>query len=85
MICNKSEIDKAKCNVGWLSISFDELASTKNRRYILDTGAQDLGMHSNDAFWNLGLIRIEGKTNYMLSTRDISTRLELDLFSWSDT
>ena len=72
----KSEIDKAKCIVGWLSISFDELASTKNRRYILDTGAQDLGMHSNDAFWKLGLIRIEGKTNYMLSTRDISTRLD---------
>ena len=41
--------------------------------------------HSNDAFWKLGLIRIEGKTNYMLSTRDISTRLELDLFSWTDT
>ena len=38
-----------------------------------------LSLHSVENFWNLGLIRIEGKTNNILSTHslDISTRLNL--------
>ena len=74
----KHQIKQSKDEQSFFSISFDEWTSTKKRRYM------SVILHSSSTFWNLGLIRIEGKTNYLLSSDDIDHRLQdfnLDLSS----
>lgn len=66
----KVELNKAKQEVGLLSISFDEWTSLKNRRYL------NLIVHSHNSMWDLGLVRILGHTNSELTIIDITTRLE---------
>ena len=74
----KVEINQAKLDCGKLSLAFDEWTSNRNRRYL------NLLIYNDSRFWNLGLIRILGKTNAHLLSLKIEERLlEFD-FSFSD-
>lgn len=70
----KFEISQAKLKTGKLSIAFDEWTSNQNRRFL------NLLVYSDTRFWNLGLVRVSGKTNANLLTSQIESRLlEFDL------
>lgn len=49
-----NEISDRKLNGKGFSITFDEWTSLRNRRYI------NINLHSENCFWNLGLLRING-------------------------
>lgn len=66
----KSQMKQAKAKVGLFSISMDEWTSMKNKRYM------NIIVHSHHQMWNLGLVRIFGKTSHALATLDIQNRLE---------
>lgn len=65
----KFKMKQAKDEIGFLSVSFDEWTSLKNRKYM------SLIIHSDVTLWNLGLIRIRGKTNHFLAVADLEQKL----------
>lgn len=54
------------------------------KQIVYESSKLEVLISSNDSFWNLGLILIKGKTNYILSTADISTRLQKFALSLDD-
>lgn len=66
----KNEISKELQSISLLAVSFDEWTSINNKRYM------NVILHSANKQWNLGLVRIEGKTNASLSNSQLLSQLE---------
>lgn len=65
-----SKLQQEKDRVGLFTLSFDEWSSLRNVRYM------NLLVHTDIQLFDLGLIRIQGRTNATLSSEDIESRLE---------
>lgn len=65
------EISNELKNARFLSVGFDEWTSMANERYM------NVILYSPDKSWNLGLIRVKGKTNATLLTNDLKTKLAM--------
>lgn len=65
-----SKLKEEKERVGQFTLSFDEWSSLRNVRYM------NLIVHTDKQLWDLGLIRIQGRTNASLSSEDIDSRLK---------
>lgn len=72
------EIANELKNLSVLSVGFDEWTSLGNRRYM------NVFLYSPDKHWNLGLIRIRGKTDANLLLNDLETHLSKFGVSTSD-
>lgn len=65
----KREIKSELSSVDFLSVGFDEWTSRGNKRYM------NVILFSIDKHWNLGLAKIDGKTNAKLSSIDLISKL----------
>lgn len=66
----KVEIENELKKVDFLSVGFDEWTSRGNKRYM------NVILFSTNKHWNLGLAKIDGKTNAKLSSIDLISKLD---------
>ena len=67
----RGELNAIKLKDGHFSITFDEVTSMKNRRYM------NINDHFQDGFLSLGVIRIQGSLNATKAIKLVEERLQL--------